>query len=435
MLIVDVTVVALALPQIGLELGLSRAALTWVVSIYALMFGGLMLLGGKAADVLGSRRVVLTGLAVFTLASLLAGFATDPVTLLVGRALQGLGAAALSPAALAVIARTFRGPELGKALGVWSALGGAGAALGVLLGGVLTSGPGWSWVFWVNVPIGAILLVALFRTVPNLPGAGGRLDWVGAALVTAATALVITGLVNAGDSGWLGLATVLPILAGAVGYALFAWRQRRARTPLVPLEMLTRRPVVAGLGLIFVATALMIAVFFLGSFIFQRIHGFSALETGLVFIPVALGSIAGAQLGGRAVGRVGLKTIATVGLTVAAVGLAGAAALSSMTVLVIAMSVASAGIGMVFVAASTSLFTAVAPHEAGVGAGTLSTFHEFGAAAGVSAVSSVAAAGLAGETLTVTSFNTGYWLAVAIAAGTAVLAVFVLPGRSRVAAA
>ena len=432
MLIVDVTVVALALPQIGSDLGLSRSALTWVVSIYALVFGGLMLLGGKAADVFGSRRIVLLGLAVFTLASLLTGFATDPATLLIGRGLQGLGAAAMSPAALSVIARTFAGAELAKALGVWSALGGAGAALGVLLGGLLTSGPGWSWVFWVNVPIGVLLFVALQRTVPRLAGAGGTLDWLGAALVTIATASVIYGLVAAGDAGWLSLAVLIPVLGGAVGYALFAWRQRTARTPLIDLGMLARRPVVTGLGLIFVATALMIAVFFLGSFIFQRVHLFSALETGLVFLPVALGTIAGAQVGGRTLPRFGVRAIAVIGLAVTAAGLTVAAAIVSMTVLVIAMSVAAFGIGMVFVAASTSMFTAVAPHEAGVGSGALSTMHEFGAATGVSAVSSVAAAALVGGALT--AYNLALWFGVAVAVVAAVLALLVAPGRTPAAA-
>ncbi|MFC9558311.1 MFS transporter [Agromyces sp. NPDC056965] len=428
MLIVDVTVVALALPQMGADLDLSRSALTWVVSIYALVFGGLMLLGGKAADVFGSRRIVLTGLAVFTIASLLTGFATDPSTLLAGRALQGLGAAAMSPAALSIIARVFQGAELAKALGVWSALGGAGAAIGVILGGLLTSGPGWSWVFWINVPIGAVLFVALARTVPALSGAGGRLDLLGAALVTLSTAAVIYGLTVAGDAGWFSFATLLPIVAGAVGYALFAWRQHVARSPLIDPGMLTRRPVIAGLGLIFVATALMIAVFFLGSFIFQHVHEFSALDTGLVFIPVALGSIAGAQLGGRAIGRFGVRIVAVVGLAIAALGMVAAAGFASMTVLVIAMSIASLGTGMTFVASATSTFSAVAPHEAGVGSGALSTFHEFGAATGVSAVSSVAAAALAEGGLT--EYNNGFWFAATVAAVAAALAVAFLPRRT-----
>ena len=431
MLVVDVTVVALALPQMGADLDLSRGALTWVVSLYALIFGGLMLLGGKGADVLGGRAVVLAGLAVFTAASLLTGFAVDATTLLLGRALQGLGAAAMSPAALSIIARTFQGVELAKALGVWSALGGAGAAIGVLLGGLLTSGPGWSWVFWINVPVGVVLLIALARTVPSLPGSGGRLDVLGAGVATISTAAVIAGLVNAGDAGWLSAAALLPILAGLLGYVLFAWRQRTARTPLLDLGMLARRPVAAGLGLIFVATALMIAVFFLGSFVFQQVHGFTALDTGLVFIPVALGTILGAQLGARALARYGVRVVGVAGLVIAALGMGAAAGIASMTVLVIAMSVAAFGIGAIFVASSTSAFSAIAPHESGVGSGALSTLHEFGAATGVSAVSSVAAAAIAGDSFT--AFDSGYWFAGAVALAAALVAAVALPRRTSLA--
>lgn len=427
MLIIDVTVVALALPQMGAQLDLSRGTLTWVVSIYALVFGGFMLLGGKAADVFGSRRVVLVGLATFTAASLLTGFATDPATLLAGRALQGLGAAAMSPAALSVVARSFQGAELGKALGIWSALGGVGAALGVILGGLITSGPGWSWVFWINVPVGVVLLAALVRMLPTLPGAGGRLDWLGAALVTASTGSVILALVTAGDVGWLTSTTIIPLVGAGLGYGAFVWRLRATSAPLLPPGMLSRRPVITGFGLIFVATALMIAVFFLGSFIFQDVHGFSALETGLTFIPIALGTIAGAQLGGRALGRFGIRAVGTTGLVVAALGITGAAGTYSMTVLVIGLSVASAGIGAAFVASAASVFSAVPPQEAGVGSGALSTFHEFGAATGVSAVSSIVAAGLAGESLT--AFDGGFWFMAVVAGIGAVLAAVLLPRK------
>lgn len=172
MLIVDVTVVAIALPDMQADLGLDRAGTAWVASIYALAFGGLMLLGGKAADVLGPRRVVVAGLALFVAASLVAGFSGSGEVLLVARALQGVGAAVMSPAALSVIVRTFTGAELNRALGVWSALGGAGAALGVLLGGVLSAGPGWPWIFFINVPVGVVLLAGLLWSVRPLPVRG-----------------------------------------------------------------------------------------------------------------------------------------------------------------------------------------------------------------------------------------------------------------------
>ncbi|MDD9348733.1 MFS transporter [Mumia sp.] len=413
MLIVDVTVVAIALPDMQADLALDRTGVAWVASSYALVFGGLMLLGGKAADVLGPRRVVLSGLGVFVAASLLAGLSGSGEMLLVARVLQGLGAAAMSPAALSVIVRTFTGAELTRAIGVWSALGGAGAAIGVLLGGVLTAGPGWPWVFLINIPVGVVLLVGLVRSVRPLPGSGGSVDVVGAALVTAATGAVVYGLVAAGDQGWLSLHTLIAVAAGVAGYALFGWRIRNAAAPLIDPAMLRRASVVRGLALIFLATALMISVFFLGSFALQHLHGFSALETGLSFLPVALGTILGSTLAGQIIPRRGVRAVSIVGLLVAAAGLATAAAVFSMTVLIVATSVAALGIGATFVAAAGSMFSAVRPEEAGVASGALSTFHEFGAAAGVSAISSVAAAALL--TPGFAAFASGYWFAAAVA--------------------
>ncbi|CAM3436073.1 MFS transporter [Occultella aeris] len=430
MLIVDVTVVAIALPVMSGDLGLDRAGTAWVASVYALMFGGLMLLGGKAADILGPRRVVLAGLSVFVAASLLAGFSGTGEVLLIARALQGVGAAVMSPAALSVIVRTFTGAELNRALGVWSALGGAGAALGVLLGGVLTAGPGWPWVFFVNVPVGVVLLIGLLWTVRPLPGSGGRMDVIGAALFTTATAAVVYGLVAAGDHGWLSAPTLVSVLVGLGGYLLFGWRILTASAPLVTPDLLKRGPVLAGLGLILVATALMISVFFLGSFALQHLHGFTALETGLSFLPVALGTILGSNLAGRAVTGWGVRTVAVAGLLIAALGLAASAAIFSMTVLIVATSISGFGIGAAFVAASASMFSVVQPQEAGVASGALSTFHEFGAATGVSAVSSVAAAALV--TPSFSAFAPGYWFAAAVAVVAGVVVVVWPRHRRRV---
>src|SRR6266540_7009240 len=293
MLILDVTVVAIALPHIGTDLGLERGTLTWVVSAYTLMFGGLMLLGGRAADLFGSRRVVLTGLLVFTAASLATGLANSAEFLIGGRVAQGIGAAMLSPAALSVVTKTFDGEERNKALGIWSAIGGGGSAIGVLLGGVLTAGPGWQWVFYVNVPIGVVVFAILLRMLPaDRPSESrGRLDIPGAILVTAGTGTAIYALINAGDRGWLSVAT-LATLAGAVAlYGVFAWLQGVVRSPLMDLRILTRRSVAAGTFLILVATALMIAIFFLGSFYLQHLLGYGALRTGLLFLPIAVATI------------------------------------------------------------------------------------------------------------------------------------------------
>lgn len=246
-LILDVTVVTIALPQMAADLALPREALTWVMTAYTVTFGGLMLLGGRVADLVGPRRLVLVGLVVFAAGSLAAGLAAGGAQLLGGRVAQGVGAAMLSPSALSVVVRTFEGDERNRALGIWSALGSAGAAVGVLLGGVITAGPGWPWVFVLNVPVAALVLVGLLRTVPPLPPAAeGSLDVLGAALVTAAVGLAIYALTAAGEAGWGSARTLATAGSAVVALVLFAWRQRRGAHPLMPPGLLARRPVASG---------------------------------------------------------------------------------------------------------------------------------------------------------------------------------------------
>src|SRR5829696_1259809 len=201
MLILDLTVVNVALPDLGADLGLSRTAFTWVVSVYGLVFGGLLLLGGRLADIFGTRPVILTGLVIFTLASLVTGLAQNETVLLGGRVGQGVGAALLSPAALAAITSIFRGEERNRALSVWASLGGVGFTAGVLIGGLLTSGPGWRWVFFINVPVGIVLVAAIWALVPlrRHPDRTARLDVLGAVTVTGATGLFIYGMIHAGE--------------------------------------------------------------------------------------------------------------------------------------------------------------------------------------------------------------------------------------------
>lgn len=427
MLILDVTVVAIALPHIGNDLDLTRETLTWVVSAYTLMFGGLMLLGGRAADLFGSRRVVLAGLLVFTAASLATGLANGAELLIGGRIAQGIGAAMLSPAALSVVTKTFDGDERNKALGIWSAIGGGGSAIGVLLGGLLTAGPGWQWVFYVNVPIGVIVFAVLLRMLPaDRPGESrGRLDFPGAILVTAATGTAIWALINAGDRGWLSVATLGTLAAAVVLYAAFAGLQRVVRSPLMDLRILTRRPVAVGTFLILVATALMIAIFFLGSFYLQHHLGYGPLRTGLLFLPIAVATIIGAQLTGQIIGKVGPRVVALAGLTIAAVGIAVPAIWDGAAMVVIGTSIGASGIGSAFVAASTTTFSQIHYTEAGLASGLLSTFHEFGAALGVAVVSSIAAASLAGTVTT--GFTRAFTFAAITAAVAAILALVVVP--------
>ncbi|TCC43996.1 MFS transporter [Kribbella capetownensis] len=427
MLILDVTVVAIALPHIGIDLGLDRSTLTWVVSAYTLMFGGLMLLGGRASDLFGSRVVVLTGLLVFTAASLTSGLANSAELLIGGRIAQGVGAALLSPSALSVVTKTFDGEERNKALGIWSAIGGGGAAIGVLIGGLLTAGPGWQWVFYVNVPVGLVVFAILLRMLPaDRPAERqGGLDLPGAILVTAGTGTAIYALIKAGDRGWLSAATLLTLAGAVVLYAAFAWLQRVVWSPLMDLRILTRRPVAAGSFLILVATALMISIFFLGSFYLQHYKGYGALRTGLSFLPIAVATTIGAHLSGQLVGKVGARPVAMVGLAVAAIAIVVPAVWDGALMVVIGTTIGGAGIGAAFVAASTTTFSQIDYREAGVASGILSTFHEFGGSLGVAVVSSLAAASLAGTVTT--GFTHGFTFAAVVAAVAAVLALAVVP--------
>lgn len=429
MLIVDVTVVAIALPHMGADLGLDREATTWVVSAYTLAFGGLMLLGGRAADLVGTRTVVLTGLGVFTGASLVSGLAETPELLIGGRVAQGLGAALLSPAALAAVLHLFDGEERNRAMGIWSALGGAGAALGVLLGGVLTAGPGWPWVFFVNVPIGLGVTLALTRRLPrSATRSASGLDVLGAALVTTATGTGIYALIGAGDRGWTDGTTLL-LLAGAVAlYLLFGLRQRTARTPLMDLGLLARRPVASGTFLVVAATALMVAGFFLGTFYLQHHAGKGALVTGVLFLPIAIATMAGATAGGHLIARTGARVLAVAGFVVAALGFSVPAVFDGSAAVVLGIAGGALGLGVLFVAASATALGQVAPHEAGIASGIVSTFHEFGASLGAAVISSVAAASIAGSTSA--GFTDGFTLAAVVAAAAALVSLVLVPGRT-----
>jgi EmrB/QacA subfamily drug resistance transporter len=426
MLVLDVTVVNVALPDIGVDLALGRGVAPWVLTAYTLAFGGLMLLGGRAADVFGARRVLLGGLAIFVVASLVSGLAADATMLLAGRAAQGIGAALMSPAALSVITTTFDGRDRARALGVWAAIGGGGSVLGVILGGLLTSGPGWRWVFFINVPAGLIVLALLPGLHPAVRYRSGRVpvDVAGALLVTLGTGAGIYGLINAGGHGWLAVSTLVPLAAAVLLYGVFVMVERAAAAPLMPLLVLTRRPVVAGVLLMLVATGLMVGAFLLGSFYLQRLHGYSAAGTGLAFLPIALGTLIGAHGGSRAVTKLDGRVLAAGSLAVAALGSGLAAVAGGPVSLVAGLSVASIGVGAALVTAITAALTAVDPREAGTRSGIVNTFHELGAAVGVAVLSSVA---LAGGGPSTTGFTHAFTVSAVVALVGAVLAALIVP--------
>src|SRR5215813_10380359 len=433
MLILDLSVVNVALPDLGTDLGLSRTAFTWVVSVYGLVFGGLLLLGGRLADIFGARRVILTGLVIFTLASLASGLAQNQALLIGGRAGQGAGAALLSPAALAAITSIFHGEERNKALSVWASLGGVGFTAGVLIGGILTAGPGWRWVFFINVPVGVVLLGAIRAVLPprrHPDRAPRRLDVLGAVTVTAATGSLIYGMINAGDKGWADLGTLLPIAAAIVLYGVFMAVERTVRTPLMHPSLLSRRPIAAGAFLMFIAAGVLTADLFLGSQYLQHLRGLSALETGLFFLPAALALMTGAIAAGRLVGTVGTRPVAVAGLALVAIGnglLAGVPAGGNVYAQALPGTVVFAlGGGPLFVCATTSALGRASLREAGLVSGIVQTFNQLGAAICVAVASTVATAGLT-STPSVDGFTGAFTVFTVAAAVAAVLSLRLIP--------
>ncbi|MFF9807681.1 MFS transporter [Streptomyces coeruleorubidus] len=354
------------------------------------------------------------------------GLAENAPMLLGGRVAQGVGAALLSPAALSIVTTTFQGAERNKALGVWAAIGGTGAAAGVLIGGALTDGPGWQWIFYVNVPV---VLAALPALVPARAPQPARLDLPGALLVTAGTGSLIYGLVEAGDAGWGDAATLLPLFAAVVLYAGFAAAEHASRTPLMDLRMFTRRPVLAGAFLMLMATALLIAYFFLGSVYLQHIRDFSPMKTGLLFLPAAVATGLGAHLASRLVGRIGSRAVAVAGMAIAAAGSVPLTRLSAdggvYAGLLPGFVVASLGLGAVFVTATTTALGMVDHHEAGLASGVVNTFHEVGGSIGVAVVSTVAASGI--ESGALGGFTDAFTLCTVAAVTSAAVALGLVP--------
>jgi EmrB/QacA subfamily drug resistance transporter len=432
MIILDVTVVNVALPSIGTDLGLGPAGLTWVLTAYSLAFGGFMLLGGRVADVFGRGRTFVAGLALFTLASLASGIVAGGSALIAARAAQGLGAALASPAALAIIVTSFEGSERDRALGVWAALGAAGAAAGGVLGGALTSGPGWRWIFLITVPVG-LAVASSIRFV--LGAAADRahaalLDLLGAVLATAAVGLLIYGLVTAGDSGWRSTSADAALIAGVAGLALFVLAERRHPAPLLRLELLARRPVASGTLLMLTASGLLVGSFFVTSLLLQRVLGVSAIETGLAFLPVAMATAAGAHICARFIGHAGARPTGVAAFALAAAGLAwmsrtplGSGALIDVLP---GFLLAAFGLGAAFVTATSTALGDVEEADAGITGSVVNTSHELGAAIGVAFVSAVAASGLDARDAT-TGLVHAYIAAAVVAALVAIAAARFLP--------
>ncbi|MEV6589000.1 MFS transporter [Streptomyces acidicola] len=441
MLIADVTVINVALPTIGEDLGLDGSGLTWVVTAYTLFFGSLLLLGGRLADAVGKLRAFLAGLAVFTAASVASGLAAGGGMLIAARSAQGIGAALMSPAALALVTALFRGPDRNKALGVWAAIGGAGSAVGVLLGGVFVSGPGWEWVFFINVPVGLVALFGVPALLGNSPdpaapsGLSGSLDLAGALTLTAAPGLLVYGSVQARDHGFDAPGAWLPLIGAVLSAVAFVAVERRVPEPLVRLAIFARRSLVGGSVVMLAASGLLIASFFLSSFYVQHVLGFSALKTGLVFLPVAVAITLGAHAASHLVVRLGWRPVGSVAFALTAVGAALLSRLDAdsgvWTDLVPGFTLLALALGTAFVCATTAAMNGLPHQDMGLASGLVSTAHELGAALGVAVISTIAGASLegggAGAAAGTGGFGNAFTACAITAAVVAALGVLLLP--------
>jgi EmrB/QacA subfamily drug resistance transporter len=396
MVVLDATIVNVALPSIQRGLHFSAANLQWVINSYMLVFGGLLLLGGRAADLFGRKRLFLAGVAVFSIASLINGLATSSTMLIAGRALQGVGAALVSPAALAIITTTFKeGSERTKALGVWSAIAAGGGAVGLVAGGALTQSLSWPWIFFVNLPVGAIALILGARYLPSTPAQVRHgIDLPGAISVTGGLVVLVYAIVKAQAWGW-GSVRTLSLAALALGLlAAFVAIERRSKRPLIRLGIFrTRSLAIADTVMLLVASG-MFATFFFASIYAQEILGYGPLKAGLAFLPLTGGIVIGAALAQQLIKRIGVRAVPLIGLSL---GAAGLFLLSRITVagsyaseLLPGLVVMSLGLGLTFVPMTLIATTNVEPEDAGLASGLLNTAQQVGGALGLAVLSTLA---------------------------------------------
>lgn len=435
MVILDITIVNVALPSIGRSLGFSRSGLQWVVTAYVLCSGGLVLVGGRAADLFGRRRMFLTGLALFTAASLISGFAPSPGVLIASRAAQGIGAAMLTPSALSIISTVYSGPQLATALSIWGGIASAGIAVGVIFGGALTTLLSWHWVFLVNVPVGVVAGLIAPRVVPALPAAGERrsLDPFGALSLVGGLAVLVYALSGAADHGWGSVRTVGLLALSAMLLIAFAAIERSVSEPLVPPAIWKVSQVVSGAAIMLGATGILAGTFFLVSVHTQEVLGWSALHSGLAFLPFVAATIVGVHSTSRAIAKVGSRVLIAAGLAIAAVGALVLSTVpdhpSYVSALLPGLVVLGLGIGLAFPATSITVMNDVDHETAGLASGVMSTAHEVGAALGTAVLSAIAVSasstGFSGSAFVVAAVIAGV---LALAAAAVVPVVRPLPG-------
>jgi EmrB/QacA subfamily drug resistance transporter len=398
MVVLDATIVNIALPSIQRGLSFSDANLQWVINSYTLVFGGFLLLGGRAADLLGRKRLFVAGVVVFSLASLLNGLAQSSGMLIAGRGLQGLGGALVSPAALSIIMTTFPGTqERTKALGVWSAIAAGGAAFGLLLGGVLTDLLSWQWIFFVNVPVGLAAIAAAVRFVPESRDETARrsFDVAGAFSVTAGLMVLVYAIVKAQEYGW-GSGRTLGLIGGAaVLLAAFVVIELRSKAPLIRLDIFRKRALTAAnIAMMFVAAG-MFSMFFFASLYVQDVLGYSPLKAGLAFLPVTSGIVIGAAAAQGLIKRFGARAVGTGGVLLATAGMLVLTGLpvhgSYVSNLLVGLFPMSLGMGLTFVPVTLLATAGVSAEDSGLASGLLNTSQQIGGALGLAVLSTLSA--------------------------------------------
>ena len=442
--ILDASIVNVALPSIGADLQFSQENLSWVVNAYVLVFGGFLLLGGRMADLLGRRRLFMVGLVLFALASLAGGLASNEAQLIIARAVQGLGAALLSPAALSLVTVLFQeGSERNKAMGVWGAVAGSGGAVGVLLGGMLTEWAGWEWVLFVNVPIGIAAAMLAPRLLPESRTEGRHFDFAGAITVTGGLSLLVYTIVKAESFGW-GSARTLGL--GALALALIASFyviERRSKAPLMPFPGIFRIRTITGINVsaVLIAAALF-SMFFFISLYMQNVLGFSALEAGLAYLPLAVGIIVTAGASAGLVTRFGFKPVLVTGLVITAAGLVWFSQVdadgSYVGDVLFPSLLAAVGLGLAFVSMTVAAVSGVEAHEAGLASGLINTSQQIGGALGLAILATIAntrtddavASGNALPAALTEGFQAAFMVGAGIAIAGAVLAMVLVSGRA-----
>jgi EmrB/QacA subfamily drug resistance transporter len=397
MVLLDGTITLVALPSIGAGLRFSEQGLPWVLSAYALAFGGLLLLGGRAADLLGRRRMFMAGVVLFTAASLICGLAWSPAVLLAARVVQGAGAAVMTPTALSIIAATFsEDAERNKALGIWGGLGGIGAMAAWLIGGPLVDGPGWRWIFFINIPAGlaALALSPVLLHDSRAAPARRSYDPAGALAITGALVLLVYAVVQAPGAGWGAARTILPLAGSAVLLAAFALIESRHPAPLVPLRIFRSRTLAAADALTVLLGTVAVGMPFVLTLYAQQVLGYSALKFGVSSVVLAAAVTAGAITGQAALGKAGFRPVAATGLALMA---AGSLVLTQVSVhggyfpdIFTGLLLCGLGTGLAFVTATVAALAGVAGHEAGLASGLSNTALQIGAALGVAIASTVA---------------------------------------------